>query len=833
MNIQLSQPLTNNFGDHYFEEINHQAFAKASAEDVLMPYFSSYLEEEEALYLIIGTDSGLLKKLIEERSEHRFTKFIFIEYDEVIEQLNCETDSFESIADEEKNIWLFNQDFDLHQLNRALGNYVIRRKFHLIKSFAVMDAQKLSPYEKLWEKFEVAYQGYLSGEYNSQSARVFEEQRILNVAQNLIPASTLGKPISGKDAIILGGGPTLDDSIEWIKTNQNKVIIFAAARISDRLVKEGIQADFLVTVDPFPWSFDNSKGMYAHSEHSILVHSFHAQHRLLSQWTGLSCYLGQRYAWKDAGEPLNIDGPGPTVTNTALHIAVAFGAKRVFFAGIDFCFAKGQTHESGSNEAKLPDTIAYSGKEVLEDNSGQMTETRQDFYSAKIAMETAIRMYIRMAEVEFINLGLHSAKMENVAYQQMESIQLSDDSKHSCIENIRIELVLSDEEKLSLVDEALGYLKKQKKRFEKLVKLTNQALSTNKKLYDKGDLLVEKQAKKIKQLQKKVNRVVGEDGDYFASYQSVLFSDAFKPIADENNMTNEEVQEQLAAFFGGLNAVAKAFIVNINNGIDRCEVRQKELKPKTLPCSLIQHWQQWQEPGRVYHWIKSHADMELNSEQQDCVDEAMDVFEKELGEERHAHLKMLEDALNDVSKILSRANMAYSKENVAELEEVLEHVESLEAKSINQKQDLVALLKGMVLDVRGEKVEAFNTYEGVETSILRHIALKKMLPIAVDLEDYPAALAVLERLVKINLDYMLPYADMLKVLGNLSGAIEVLRMYLKSKPEKYLTKNRLAHLLIEAGEHSEAFKLVDEVLNVDSENKAALQMREHLSQTVQ
>ena len=139
----------------------------------------------------------------------------------------------------------------------------------------------------------------------------------------------------------------------------------------------------------------------------------------------------------------------------------------------------------------------------------------------------------------------------------------------------------------------------------------------------------------------------------------------------------------------------------------------------------------------------------------------------------------------------------------------------------------------MAAELMGNKIEAFNLYEPVKMSALRHIALKKMLPIAIELEDYPAALEVLDRLIKINLDYMVPYADLLAVLGNKAGAIEVMGMYLQKHPDKISIKNKMASLCLEIDQRELAEKLIKQVLSVDEDNTAALQMQELLSTTSQ
>lgn len=832
--IDLTQLETNTYGESFYKAVNHGAFAKSSSEDVLTPYYQRYLDDEEAVFIVVGTDSGLLKKFIEKHHQHQFANFVFIEFDEVIQATGLEADEFSSLSDKEKNSWLFNQNFDLFQLNRAFGNYVIRRRVHLIKSLAVMDAKPDSVYAKLWEKFEVAYSNYMRSELNSQSAKVFEEQRVLNLADNMIPVIELGSKLDGRDAIILGGGPTLDDSIDWVRENQDKLIIFAAARIAKRMEKEGILVDFFVTVDPFPWSFDNSKAVLSHAQYSILLHSFHAQHRLVSQWNGLSCYLGQRFGWKEENDKENFDAPGPTVTNTALHIAATLGAKRLFLSGIDFCFAKGKTHESSSAEAAHSDTVSHHSKAMLEDNAGQMTETSDDFYSAKLAMENMIKYYLmHKPQLEFINLGLHSAKMVNVAYQDCQTVELSSEPKTDLLEEIKLDLTLSLDERKSLVSDSLKMLKQQKKRFKTLFEQSREAVRFADKVYDQEGRVIDKNAKHIRKLQQKVNNSVGPDGNFLASYQAALFSDAFKPIEDENAMTEEQVKEQLKAFFGGLKAVSQAFLDLIEQGIERVELRRDELSGEVMPSTLKIAWQKWGEFGRALQWQSWHSTEHLNEAEVLSLKASIEAFEEEFEKTNHQYQQMLQQNVNNVSKILARANHAFSKENLPEIESIIEHVDEMESASEEQKQEFLGLLQGMAAELKGQKIEAFNLYEPIKMPVLRHIALKKMLPIAIDLEDYPAALEVLDRLIKINLDYMVPYADLLAVLGNKAGAIEILGMYLQQHPEKVSIKNKMASLCLEIDQRELAQKLVSQVLAVDEDNTAALQMQELLANTSQ
>lgn len=818
----------NKFNEVFYEEVNYLTFANRPSEDVFKPYFESCFEKEQTLFLVVGSDCGLLQEYVKKNVKHRFCRFIFIEFSNVIETLGLIKNSVDDLNDQTQQVWLFDETITMSALRPYIQSYTIRRQLMLLNSLAVMDAKEGEAYKELWEKTEVAFNHFLHEEYNSQSVKVFEEQRLLNLADNLIPAIKLKKPLTGRDAIILGGGPTLDDVIDWIKDNQDSLIIFAAARIADRLKREGIKADFFVTVDPFPWSFDNSKGVLAHAEDSVLIHSFHAQHRLISQWNGLSCYLGELYGWKETRGVRNIDTLGPTVTNSALHVAATLGATRIFLAGIDFCFANGKTHESFSSEAKFADTFAHAGKEMLEDNAGQMTETRSDFYMAKNAMEQMISFYLAHSpEIEFINLGLHSAKMKKVAYVPFNEIALKE-PKHALIDEIRLQLVLSLDEQKEIVLEMLETLKKQQKRFKKIHDISAEAMLIADKVYDKNAQVIERNAKKIKKYQKKITNLVGMDGDFLTNYQAILFADSYKLIEDEKSMTTDEVTQQLKGFFGGLKAVTNEFLKLMVQSIERCELKVLELSSDSLPSELVDQWTKWKEFGRVLKWQQWHEQEALAADEKKLVETMVKNFYEEFDQTDHLHTQILEKNVNDVSKILSRANHALAKGNSVELEKIIEHVESLTSQTETQRQDFLNLLCGMLAELKDQKIEAFNFYEPIEFSILKHIALKKMLPISLELKDYQASLMVLERLVAIDLEYMISYSDMLRLLGNLTGAIEVLQMYLSQKPEAVSALIKLAQLYIDVGDLTKPHTLLSEALNIDPDNRSALLMQEEL-----
>lgn len=343
------------------------------------------------------------------------------------------------------------------------------------------------------------------------------------------------------------------------------------------------------------------------------------------------------------------------------------------------------------------------------------------------------------------------------------------------------------------------------------------------KLYDAKGIPIEKNTAKLKKYRKKIDYLVGRDGDMLASYQAAFFADVFMPIDNEAEMTSEQVVQQLKAFFGGVEKVSGHMVKLLNQGLERTQLRLDELDTQSLPSQCIARWRQWAEFGRALQWQNWHA-KELSEDESRILQTAIDAFQSEYENKEHNYIQRLQKKVSDVSRLLARANNAFAQKNVQDIAELIDHVETLDSADASQKQDFLTLLRGMQHELQDERVDAFNLYETITTPALKHIALKKMLPIAMDLKDFEAALIVLERLCQISLEYMVSYADLLGLLGNKQAAIEVLMMYLGQFPDRLSIKNKLAQYYIDEGQYNQAKMQLESVLSKDENNRAALHL---------
>jgi hypothetical protein len=412
---------TNAFGDRYLYNLNRGSFDKVSAQALFDAEFKESLLKENTLNIIIGTDSGLLPKYIQQQGIPSGSRYIFIEPEEVLEQLT----QFHLLDNSSPEIvYTSPENWEEHAKALKLKEYSY---LDAIKSFNAICAQQtvLDEYAELsWQLTEALH--IIHFRYRTSiGGQLFLVRQLENVADNIFPVTIFANAFQNKTVIILAGGPSLTDILPWVKENRHKLVIFSVSRISRQLIEAAIDPDFVFSVDPLDVNIDVSKEMFLFSDKTILIHSYHVQPALLNQWHGRSLYLGTRLPWKSNLNIDNIHGTGPTVTNSALSIAHYFGFSKILLAGFDLCFTKeGITHAKGTDE-QLAGPKYNSTSLKVETYSGEQRPTGQDYYMALLTLAKQAEL-ITSGHCEIINLAATAAKVEHITHIPCTEISLPD-----------------------------------------------------------------------------------------------------------------------------------------------------------------------------------------------------------------------------------------------------------------------------------------------------------------------------------------------------------------------------------------------------------------------
>lgn len=815
MNQDFGQLQQNDFGEWFYPQINGHSFIKNSAESLFSHFFSDFRSLDEQLFIIIGSDSGLIYQYLkkqEDLPEHN--RYLIIDFAGAYQHINPQEPNFED------QVVLVDDRFEISQVSNYYLSYVVRQKLKLVRSFAVQDGKRDGLYAALWQRYQDTYSGFIRQELVSLNSKPFIDAQLQNLGDNLVPFAKVKNKMEGAVALILGGGPTLDDSIEWIRENQQRVIVFSAARIARRLIKEGIVPDVFVSVDPHDISFDNSKGIFNFSESSLLVHSHHINPKILGQWSGVSTYLGSQAPWVQKDE-FNTPSQGPNVINTALLVAFELGCSTFIFSGVDLCFVGKEAFESGSDEAKVGGKFVFHDVQMVENNAGGMSQTQPMYALGRDTLERQVKIYSEHRPgLNFITFGLQSAKIEGVQYMPTSELALQGNDINFEIESLMYDLRLDLKERIKHTKSVAQLISKQKKRFHEIMTQADKGLGLIQNIYnDQGEenTNVVKQFLKVK---KKVNQLVGEDGDMLFHYEYSGFQTSFKPIKDEQNMAQEEVSEQLSGFYEGVKSASEKFLKALNRASDRVKLRMNELLGIKLD-DCVEEWQKIEEPGRALLWQKWHS--EANESSKALISQQIDAFEELVSRSDTKQVQELSQKSKNLPHLFSRALKAFDDEDLNELSDIETHIDNLELQS--GLDGLKQFVQAMQLELKGSMQDALQIYQGIDFPSLRHQALKRALHLSTELRNNELSLQFLEQLCQYSLDYMLPYSTLLEMIGHPDVSIEVLKLYVTNHPKNEMAQLQLSQKLIRYGRGAEAEPIINAVLAYNPNNQTAQQLK--------
>ncbi len=205
--------------------------------------------------------------------------------------------------------------------------------------------------------------------------------------------------------IIIGGGPSLDYCIEYIKQNINDKIIIAATTVYAKLLNEGIKPDVIVCSDP-------QNRTYGHMS-NVTDMSVPLLMDAMCNWQFGEKYKGDRYIipcgvyyfTKEYYKTLNIDPwiPRGTVVGTSIDVAAFFGAKEIELIGVDLSYPEKHTHAKGTMDDK---EIDYNGMIEVPSVNGHKVYTLGNFKCYIQGIEQQIKKY---NNIKFFNLSKYGA----------------------------------------------------------------------------------------------------------------------------------------------------------------------------------------------------------------------------------------------------------------------------------------------------------------------------------------------------------------------------------------------------------------------------------------
>lgn len=240
----------------------------------------------------------------------------------------------------------------------------------------------------------------------------FKEELAINYRSNITACThyvdELENLFLGKEVIIVGGGPSLDENIDFLREQMGKSVIVAVTTVWHKLLNLGMKPDAVFVMDSQKRTFGHMKDVTDTKTPLILDST--------AYWEFASKYQGPKYIVCQSGYPaaeklaqkkgLKIYETGGTVVSLALDVVLKLGTASVSFVGVDLAYPEGKSHASGTMDEKMRDLDTLF---QVKAQDGSVTYTDKLFDMYRRWIEHEIKKY---PKVQFCNLAQKGAYIE-------------------------------------------------------------------------------------------------------------------------------------------------------------------------------------------------------------------------------------------------------------------------------------------------------------------------------------------------------------------------------------------------------------------------------------
>jgi len=617
---------------------------------------------------------------------------------------------------------------------------------------------------------------------------IFSQMQFRNAVENSTPLLKSDEFGKGKTAVILGGGPSLDQYLDWVKTNREKLFVIGVSRIAKTLMKHEIKPDIVTSVDPYDISYEICKSGLLWTD-IPLVCNFHASPKLLQQWQGPTFHLGKRLPWHTKKQYSDcVDAAGPTVSHASAVVAWQLGFTQVLLVGVDLCFnASASTHFSGSPEQLIQQLPSICDAQV-ETYGGRMAGTSVQFKQSVDSLENIGAAANHDTPILF-NISIEAAKCPSIPYFDVNEIKLPETKPD-----------LKDHVDLSNKVIPLSELTK----LEREVKLASHSLVSIRTLCAKAKNCVKRMndpdaassAKKYSvRLTKIRKQLESEYGDYIDAiiYDKGLEFSKVNTPTDFSLMTSEELTVWGCHYYDLVDQGASDMLSHIKTLQPRIQLRRDEQNPDVCIRTLAKRWRDDSTPGRILRW-KSLYWKNVSAKERAWVQRSVGKFRSTLNEPDTLVTTSLSSHNEDVNKVLK--SLVFLRDNNS-LSELLAIEAKLDA-GVWPYGALKLFTAGLICDLQSSPREAMPLFQACIDACSERLenkaddlasmqrlieeSLVRMTQCSIAQEDYSAALATLGILCEMLPSYIVSYAKMLDMCGQHDFAIELMESFVDVYP---------------------------------------------------
>ncbi|HUX82037.1 MAG TPA: 6-hydroxymethylpterin diphosphokinase MptE-like protein [Halothiobacillus sp.] len=797
-------------GDWIFPALNGLHFSPSAeqtiipgtspAQQALQAHFRNRLHQQDRLYVMIGSDSGQLIRFVQEKSPlPRGSRWLFIE-PEPLASILKRTPAVAALLDDYVHL-ITPEEWDEATELLLLNDYFRINGVAFERSLAALD-HPTPDYLELVDQFDAELTRRRYVVTANLGTAPFLNAQLANTPSffaNLVPLKGIFK---GKKALILAGGPSLDDQIDWIKANRSRLFLIAVSRISARLLAVDIHPDLIATVDPYPVSLTVSRHMFGFGPQTILVAGNHAYPGIVNRWPHRMLHTDLLLPWDEPVSPDEQDKPaqtinpvgnlvsvGPTVTHTCVMLATYLGFTEIAFAGLDLCHAPdGQTHAQGSSEAAAGPLLDYTAVKVTT-NRGQIAWTTPDYFAGIETLESMAE-HLMPQGVSLINPSPNAAAIKGVRFQPLEEIDWPagpfDRRPLDAAVPVSAQAVIDH---LTRVQTALKTMAEQVQKIENLAQL---ALESNRAFFNMinpdRQSLHQRRMRAIDRLMR-ARLPEAEHLVKTIAHRELVATD----LPHDFFALDAQQAEALAnRFYNSIQLAAKNLQPVLSNIDFRLETRLMEQDRQQDPALILARYVEGKEPERVL-WLATNWALPTQ-----ITAEAAEIFDAQMTKLLAADQKRNEERRSPKAS-LRLAEMHFSQHNGSALASLAQAL--TQHPDTRQAPPYAAYLRGLLAELNHEPSRAMTAYEHVlnqadsrEDQLLLDHCLIRTSAVSLLLDDPVQANQALDTAALFNPSHWALSGQLASLRGDYAHAIEAYSHYLARFPGDPIRIRQIATL---------------------------------------
>ena len=817
----MTSPYTfeiNSWGEKYIEALHRNRLEEYRYAEFFERYLNLDFQHDDTLYVVIGSDSGLLMKYANQAPLGRGSRIVFIEPDEVYEAVVNEYPSLEANTSEQAGMTTAGR-ISLHRESRwsidLLGGdealWLTSGQVEIMQSHCCCSDYP-QVYLQLFRQARLTLENHRLDVATRLSGKMFVKMQLRNAADNTTPLKRSKSFGNGCTAIVLGGGPSLDNHIDWIIQNRDSLFILAASRICKKLQELDLKPDIVVSIDPYNVGYDVSKfGILW--DNVPLVCNYHVTPQLLQEWRGPAFYLGPNLPWHLFDESYHDDrigNVGPTVGHAATVVASQLGFSQILLTGVDLCFSPtSKTHTSGSLE-RVFEKIPTLCDAQVETYSGQIAGTRADFLRSKDSLEK-IGEAINQYQPVLFNLSEDALKISSIPYRAIGDVELPDSKPDFQSLTSTYESVCNARH----LDELRVELKKARASFQEIAGFCRQAKQIIRKMYKRDSASTSQHSLKLDKLDKKLEKNAAIYMKAIKDFSKYEFTKLRRPTSFLD-MSDLERKRWIVEYYAIVDETANIFLHMLDDLESRIEIRTLESQPASNLELLMSKWQEDGTPGRVLTInddliaeMDTHLADKFRFERSCFIDSLASAHDTEYARSLESNGQNIDDSIrtllfmhNNNSQI-ELANLSENLEGSSWPYNALQQLSLGLLADLQQQPDNALHHFQTVVDLCSEQLEQTDCSLETMRRILEE-SLVRLTQTYLTQNEPQQASTTLSTLCELLPQYIMTYANLLYLLSEPDAAVELLEFYINTYNGRWRAAILLADIYTAIGQHDNA-----------------------------